>query len=361
MKLISAWLTALLSSGTAQAVPLAEIRNTMAEHLQPAPSAEALQTLNGNSWQQALLQLDSHARYFPATQYRKPFANLVSAGVGAELISEGEGIALVPYKGGSLAQAGVKDKQRLLAVDGQPVDGLSLEAIAQRLRGVAGSEVVLVLAPLRGEGSRTLTLKRKVFQPASLEVLTGFSVPVVRIRQFKPRETRAFLRATLNKLKTTGPLVIDLRESPGGDLYEALDCAALFLPKGQKMLSLISRGGAVEFRAPTEKPQKMPLVILIGPQTASAAEIFAAVLQTQERAVLVGRTSYGKCSSQTDIKLKDGSILRLTNLQIQLPDGSSCEGHGLTPNSEVSADDLLDSATLVQKGQRVLMQTSKGS
>jgi len=83
-------------------------------------------------------------------------------------------------------------------------------------------------------------------------------------------------------------------------------------------------------KVPASLPEyKVPLTILVGVDTASAAEIFAGILQKAGRANLVGRHTRGKCVSQTDFTLTDGSILRLTNLQVFFSDGSTCQGKGL--------------------------------
>jgi len=88
--------------------------------------------------------------------------------------------------------------------------------------------------------------------------------------------------------------------------------------------------------------------VIVGPDTASSAEIFAGALHRQGRAMLVGQSTYGKCSSQTDARLSDGSVLRYTNRDVLLPDGKSCSGAGLVPDRQVSEADMLDLAALVR-------------
>ena len=92
------------------------------------------------------------------------------------------------------------------------------------------------------------------------------------------------------------------------------------------------------------------LLVLIGPATASAAEIFLAALTHYTHAVLVGQKTFGKCTSQTYIKLSDGSALKLTNLKILNPRREFCNGQGLTPDVAVTDEELYKTATLISNG-----------
>jgi carboxyl-terminal processing protease len=98
---------------------------------------------------------------------------------------------------------------------------------------------------------------------------------------------------------------------------------------------------------PGTKLRPSSLVLWVGPGTASAAEIFAGILQQHGLAHLVGTRTFGKCSTQTDVALSDGSVLRLTNREVLLPDGAGCSGTGLSPNVAVDGNALLDDARLL--------------
>ena len=105
----------------------------------------------------------------------------------------------------------------------------------------------------------------------------------------------------------------------------------------------------MEIRAPQGKTYSMPLTLLVGPDTASAAEIFAGILRRHERGLLVGQTTYGKCASQTDARLSDGSVLRYTNREVLFPDGDTCTGKGLTPDLAVSDEEMDMLSRLVER------------
>jgi carboxyl-terminal processing protease len=175
---------------------------------------------------------------------------------------------------------------------------------------------------------------------------------VLRIRDFIAGQTRSALKASIDFIDLQeSPLVIDLRESGGGDLFEALDCAGLFVSQGKSLGGLITResGKSMVFSPPGDKVS-MPVVLLVGPDTASAAEVFAAALHSNDRAILVGRPTFGKCLTQTEVTLSDGSVLRITNGRILLPEGIKCSAEGLVPDVHIPEYRLYNDAFLLDQG-----------
>ncbi|PKP66997.1 MAG: hypothetical protein CVT86_02550 [Alphaproteobacteria bacterium HGW-Alphaproteobacteria-8] len=275
----------------------------------------------------------------------------------ARRVMRAEAPVLHVYRGGGAEQAGVPDRSRLLDIDGRPVAGLDAEAIASLLRGEEGSVVKLDVAPPGGQ-RMSFTVRRQIFSPLDVELIPPGSQRVVRIREFVGGLTRPALRATLEfvsgsaSVDNTARVIIDLRDAPGGDLYEAFDLAGLFLPPGTLLGTIRGRDGyAMEIHASQGDKYSMPLTLLVGPETASAAEIFAGVLRRHERALLVGQTTYGKCASQTDARLSDGSVLRYTNKEVLFPGGGTCTGTGLTPDLAVGDDELDMLSRLVERAQ----------
>jgi carboxyl-terminal processing protease len=243
-----------------------------------------------------------------------------------------------------------------MAIDGQTIAGLPVETVADHLKGRDGTVVTLFIE--RPDGRRTrIQVERRAFTPLDVEPVQSGTRQVLRIREFVGGLTLPALLATIDFLhrntivQTNGAeklLVIDLRDAGGGDLYEAFDVAGLFLPSDTVLGTLSGRNGErYEFRAPVGTKLDMPLALLVGPDTASAAEVFAGTLQQHGRAKLVGQRTYGKCSSQTDARLSDGSVLRYTNRKVFLPDGRSCADVGLQPDREVEAGEFSEIALLM--------------
>lgn len=337
-----------------------EIRSLLRAQLAEAPAEKALEALRGADLAPGLLAVDPHARLIAASDYRSPLLGPEAwTGIGANLVFQGGEALLDVYVGGPADRVGVPDRSRLLTVDGRSIDGLAPSDIATRLRGEPGTEVVLGLsgpggAPLRAH------VRRESFRPLDIELVEPGDQRVLRLREFSAGLTRPALMATIEYLRQAGAvgeavdqtLIIDLRDAMGGDLYEAFDLAALFLPQGAALGAQRMRGGETRsMTAPGGTKLTMPLVLLVGPDTASAAEVFAGALQQHRRARLIGQKTHGKCSSQTDVVLSDGSVLRFTNREILLPDGQSCSGVGLTPDLVVADGVFADLARLVEQAR----------
>lgn len=338
-----------------------EVRARLRDQAVQPPSEAALAALSGDDLTLGLMAIDPQARLIPAAEYRPPLLGSEAwTGIGASLVFQADAVLLDVYRGGPADRVGVPSRSRLLTIDGRSVKGLQPAEIAARLRGAPDTQVVLGLRSPQGASLRA-HVRREAFKPLDVELVEPGDQRVLRLREFTAGLTRTAFLATIEFLQregaragaspglSEGPLVIDLRDAVGGDLYEAFDLAALFLPQGAVLGEQRLRGGEVRsMPAPGGTKLTMPLVLLVGPDTASAAEVFAGALQHHQRARLVGQKTYGKCSSQTDAVLSDGSVLRFTNREILLPDGRSCSGVGLTPDVAVTDSVFEDLSKLVE-------------
>lgn len=357
MRIVSFWMLAVLMAlpvpAGAQSAPLEEIRRILLNEALVPPNHADLEKLDEAGLSAFLERFDPYARYFPARGYQSPMTGREAwIGIGAELIERGEGIFLSVYRGGAADKAGVPDRSRLLEVDGQSVAGRDAQSVASLLKGGEDTVVRLTLARPGGE-SFDIRVVREAFKPLDVEPVPPGDRQVLRIREFVAGMTRPALQATIDFLARKGAardglLIIDLRDAGGGDLYEAFDIAGLFLPAGTLLGTIKGRGEwSREVRASSGEKYGMPLALIVGPDTASSAEIFAGVLQGHGRARLVGGNTFGKCSTQTDARLSDGSVLRFTNREILLPGGDSCTGKGLSPDRPMDSRASADIAHIV--------------
>ena len=352
------FLAVLLAASRLYGAPLEEIRDILRRHLLNPPGEAALAALSEENLPTKLRDIDPYARIFSAAEYRAfTAARHAWVGIGADLSLRGSVPILHIYRGGPADRAGIPDRSRLLEIDGRPASGLDAETLAILLKGQEGTDVHLMVGLPDGSKAR-FRLRRESFTPLDVEMVPAGDRHVVRIRDFVGGMTRPALRSILNVLFRMDPahkaarLIVDLRDAPGGDLYEAFDLAGVFLPAGTLLGTIRGRdGNAVEIRAPQGDKYAMPLILLVGPETASAAEIFAGVLRHHGRALLVGRTTFGKCLSQTDLRLSDGSVLRYTNKEVLLPGGESCTGKGLTPDLAVREFELDSLPRLVKRAE----------
>ncbi len=364
MRLAVSWILAALmalpASAGAQSAPLQEIRRILLRDALVPPAQAELQSLDEAGLPEFLARLDPYARYFPAREYQSPVSGREAwIGIGAELVERDGEIYLSVYRGGAADMAGIPDRSRLLEVDGRSVVGLDAQAVASLLRGEEDTVARLALARPGGE-RLDVGVVREPFKPLDVEPVPPGDRQILRFREFVAGMTRPALQATIDFLARKGaakdgPLIIDLRDATGGDLYEAFDMAGMFLPAGTLLGTIQGRGEEVrEVRASSGAKYLMPLALIVGPDTASSAEIFAGALHQQGRATLVGQRTFGKCSSQTDTRLSDGSVLRYTNRDVLLPGGGSCSGAGLVPDREVSDAELLDLTRLVKMVDGIL-------
>jgi carboxyl-terminal processing protease len=227
------------------------------------------------------------------------------------------------------AKAGVLSGDRLLAMDDTSVSGLPVQRVQARLVGESGSRIRLTFE--RGSGPATetlaLTLKRAAVPVRStalvqmLDPITGY----VALRDFKVAAGKD-VHDAVQRLTRTGAkrLVLDLRENPGGVVDAAVDVASEFLPRGT--LVFRSQGRKVDSNRSflTERDGSfaaIPLIVLIDQGTASAAEALSACLQDHDRALIMGRTSFGKALEQMSLPLPSGDAVLLTFARIVSPSG----------------------------------------
>jgi carboxyl-terminal processing protease len=332
--------------------PLDEIREVLRTQLYPPADETTLQALSWDNLAQKLKQLDPYAGYFTAEQAAGLLAEQAPrTGVGAQLFARKGSMLLSPYPGGALDQAGIIERCVLLAINGQAVQDRTLSEAAAMLHGQPGSLIRLRIRPLSSASAQTVTVVRSSFRPPDVELIQTAGRTVLRIRDFVAGQTRSALKASIEFLDIPdGPLIIDLRESGGGDLFEALDCAGLFVAQGKSLGGLETRdSGRTLVSSPPGDKVSGPVILLVGPDTASAAEVFAAALQRNESALLIGRPTYGKCTTQTEITLSDGAILRVTNGYVLAPEGRSCAADGLKPDLYIPESDLYDMDYMVDQ------------
>lgn len=337
----------LVTAVVSAEVPLEEIRSVLRTEALMPPSEAKLARLGPFDLAIGLLGLDPYARWLP------PASPQPAGRMGAELYYKDGQFRLLPYLNSPATAAGVTENAILQAIDGMSVSGRLLPELAERLTGAVGERRRLTVCTPPCARNRRVTVTLAAFTPRSVEVLNVTGQRLLRIRAFTTRETRMSLYTALTDHVEAMP-VIDLRIASGGDLYEAFDSAGLFLAAGQTLASTTDRAGQATIYRATSFPKvqvAMPIV-LIGPQTASAAEVFAGILHKAGQACLVGAESYGKCVSQTDAALRDGSVLRYTNRVVRFADGSSCEGRGLLPDVVVDAVTLADTPRLLAVARR---------
>jgi carboxyl-terminal processing protease len=245
---------------------------------------------------------------------------------------------------GPAAAAGLRVQDFILAVDGEPVMGLSSEALAGRLRGRSGTEVALLVK--RQDQVMEISVRRDAVKASNVVssdfVDRGWRLAYLRIDSFLHRDTcRQSSRELAKRLKpTSNGLILDLRDNSGGRIDQAVCVADLFLAEGKDVLEIRQlRGGGTTERLRTRRDAqvRVPMVTLVNPITGSASEILAGALQDHGRSLILGESTFGKGTVQT-VRPWQGSasiVEFFTTARFYRPSGVSVQLLGIQPDIEV--------------------------
>lgn len=258
-----------------------------------------------------------------------------------------------PMPGTPAGRAGLKRLDRIVRINNESTLNMPLEDAVDRLRGDPGTPVTVWITregPGGWSGARPFELVREIIQVASVEKqkLEG-GIGYVRLKQFQERtaEDLSVALAELKKENSLNALVLDLRDDPGGLLDQAAKVADLFLEQGIIYATEGYATGRSERQAtrPGTQPN-YPVVVLVNGSSASASEIVAGALKNQNRAIVIGETTFGKGSVQQvfpDVT-PEGAALKLTVDQYLTPGDISIQGTGVTPDIklEVMTADTLE-------------------
>jgi len=289
--------------------------------------------------------LDPHSNYLAPDSYgdlRERTEGQYS-GVGLTITSEGGLVKVIsPMDDSPAARAGVQAGDVISSIEGQNAAGLSVSQVSEKLRGEVGTSVKVTF--LRdGEEPLEVVLTREVIKVQSVTGRIEGEFGYLRVSTFNENTGRE-LTETITRLKAEKPglkgYVLDLRNNGGGLLTAAIDVSDAFLERGE----IVSQRGREpeQIQRYSAKPGDLtgglPVVVLINYGSASASEIVAGALKDQERATVVGLTSFGKGSVQTVIPLRQGQdgALSITTARYYTPSGASIQKIGIEPDLEVA-------------------------
>jgi carboxyl-terminal processing protease len=243
-------------------------------------------------------------------------------------------------------KAGIRPTDVIVAVNGESIVGESAEDATGKIRGPAGTEVELTFKP-GGDGEpKTVTLERKKLDvplvSARIVQRGGAKLAHVRLSEFDAGAEKQLRRAIDRQLdKGAEGLVLDLRSNPGGSLDEGVDVASLFLEEGELVVSTRGRTQPErKFNASGDHAidAKLPMVVLVDGNSASASEIVTGALRDHERATVVGEETFGKGVFQTLLQLPNRGLLKITVGSYYLPEGENLAGDGIEPSIEAKDD-----------------------
>lgn len=300
------------------------------------------QQLIESAIQGMLRDLDPHSVYLSEKHFQSMREQTRGqfGGLGIEVTMDENGFVRVvaPIDDTPAYRAGIQAGDLITALDGDTVQGMTLNDAVELMRGEVGSEIRLTIVR-DGQDPFDVTIVRDRITIRSVRSRIDDDVGYIRISSFTG-QTQDGLEEALNDLLEEGGadlkgFVLDLRSNPGGLLDQAISVTDTFLDKGE----IVSTRGrnldtAQRYQATSgDKTNGLPIVVLINSGSASASEIVAGALQDHGRAIVMGTQSFGKGSVQTIMPMGRGdSAIKLTTQRYYTPSGRSIQQKGIAPD-----------------------------
>jgi carboxyl-terminal processing protease len=291
--------------------------------------------------------LDPHSRYMNDKAWREMQETTSGefGGLGIEVTMEDGLVKVVaPIDDTPAAKAGLLSGDFISQIDGEQVQGLTLEQAVNKMKGAADTKTKLTIIRKGKDAPFDVSITREIIRVKPVRYHTeGGDIGYIRITSFNEQTTDGLHKA-ISDIEKQIPaeklagFVVDLRNNPGGLLDQAVSVSSSFLPRGEVVSTrgrnpeetqrFTARGG--------DLIKGKPLVVLVNGGSASASEIVAGALHDHKRATLIGTRSFGKGSVQTIIPLGAGNgALALTTARYFTPSGHSIQALGITPDIEI--------------------------
>lgn len=284
-----------------------------------------------------LEKLDPHTAYLPAEEAEIALSELQNGfdGIGVEFNLFNDTVFVVsPLSGGPSEAAGIQTGDAIIEANGTNLTGekVNTNLIFKTLRGERGSTVKMKIKRSGNAKLLDFTVVRDkipTFSVAAAYLMKDKQTGYLKITRFSDTTYKEFVE-NLKKLKNQGMtrLILDLRGNPGGYLERATSIADEFIGGNGILVFTEGKDERNNQKMYARKDgiyEKNPLIVLIDEGSASASEIVSGALQDYDRALLVGRRTFGKGLVQAPISLSDGSELRLTVSRYYIPSGRSIQ------------------------------------
>jgi carboxyl-terminal processing protease len=308
---------------------------------------------------------DPYSTYLTPKEFKSFDQPASFAGIGVEINSKSAhgGLEIVRVFDSSPAQrAGLRMGDMIVAVNGRSLRGVPVGTSTALIKGPPGTGVRLTIVR-RGSARRTVTVTRAtISEPvvaSAMRTVGGVKLGWAYLATFSEGSHGELYDAVQSLLKAGARgLVLDLRSNGGGLVTEARLVASIFVPSGtivttrgrtQPTIVLTAAGGAI--------PARIPVVVLVDHNTASASEIVTAALQDHRRATVVGTHTYGKGVFQELEPLASGGAIKITVGEYYTPNGRNLGGSGVSEGAGVTPEVLVAHGVDSEHGLQVALQT----
>ncbi len=282
---------------------------------------------------------DSHSEYMNPQVFKDATAELNGSyeGIGAFVNTTGTVLTITkPIPGSPAEKAGLLAGDQVVAVDGVDMTGINPEQVRMKVIGPAATTVHLTIhRPGQSAPIQVDIVRAKISVPSVSGKMLNNGIAYIQIADFGETTTNE-LKSSLTTLQAQNPkgLILDLRDNPGGYLQTAVEVVSQFVDHGPVVFQQTADGKKREYDAISGGlATKIPMVVLMNSNSASASEITAGALQDDGRAKLVGVVSYGKGSVQIRVPLSNNEgAVAITIAHWLTPKGTLIDKKGLTPD-----------------------------
>lgn len=260
-------------------------------------------------------------------------------GIGTVIsVDENDGrlVIVSPYENSPAAKAGILPGDKILSVDNLAASKENYEQIVKKLKGAAGTTAkIKIIRPSKNNKVLEFNVVREKIDIPTVSHKVFDNIGYLRITNFDKNTYEQFVNAYnfISKDNLKG-LIIDLRNNPGGLLDSVVKIADELVPK-DCIVYTEDKNGNKKFIYSDDKYIKLPLVILVNGNSASASEVLSGAVKDLKRGILVGSKTFGKGLVQNLFPLRDGSAVKVTVAKYYTPAGICINGKGIEPDYKI--------------------------
>lgn len=318
---------------------------------------------------------DPFTRFLDPKEYEKMVeentGNFVGIGARLDTNDKRQVYILMPLPNTPAEKAGLKKNDVILKVDDEPISGMDIDEVVNKIRGMENTKVKLTLLREGATEPFDVTIVRRWVEVPIVDSRMqdpDNKIGYVKLWQFNEKSDSQFDKAlTELEKENMKALIFDLRGNPGGLLEVAIDIGSRFIESGPVVI-IQERGGQRTphfVKSSKHNHKRYPLVVLVDKHSASASEIVAGAIRDNDKGTLLGTTTFGKGRVQTIMPLRDGSAVAITTAKYLTPSGTDINKVGIKPDVVFEQPEDADPTDpekdpLLLKAQQLLMDQLAG-